>query len=142
MTTTPLRTHLTNATKAGTPVNTARVQAVIDTLRGAAPKIRSVLVARNDGLLLVQTAVEGDATRMAAMASTALSLNKRITETMGAGPLTETSITGENGLVLLYAAGPRAALAVIAEPKANMAIINLKARVAAQTIAAEFGAAH
>ena len=142
MTTTPLRTHLTNATKAGTPVNTARVQAVIDTLRGAAPKIRSVLVARNDGLLLVQTAVEGDATRMAAMASTALSLNKRITETMGAGSLTETSITGENGLVLLYAAGPRAALAVIAETKANMAMINLKARVAAQTIAAEFGAAH
>ena len=142
MTTTPLRTPLTTAPKAGTPVNTARIQAVIETLRGAAPKIRSVLVARNDGLLLVQTAVEGDATRMAAMASTALSLNKRITETMGAGSLTETSITGENGLVLLYAAGPRAALAVIAETKANMAMINLKARVAAQTIAAEFGAAH
>ena len=138
MTTTPLRTHLTNATKAGVPVNTARVQAVIDTLREAAPKIRSVLVARNDGLLLVQTAVEGDATRMAAMASTALSLNKRITETMGAGPLTETSITGENGLVLLYAAGPRAALAVIADTKANMALINLKARIAAQTISGEF----
>ncbi len=142
MTTTPLRTPLMSAIKAGTAVNTARVQAVIDTLREAAPKIRSVLVARNDGLLLVQTAVEGDATRMAAMASTALSLNKRITETMGAGSLTETSITGENGLVLLYAAGPRAALAVIAETKANMAMINLKARVAAQTIAAEFGAAH
>lgn len=126
---------------AAAPVNTARIQAVIDALREAAPKIRSVLVARNDGLLLVQTAVEGDATRMAAMASTALSLNKRITETMGAGSLTETSITGENGLVLLYAAGPRAALAVIAETKANMAMINLKARTAAQTIAAEFGAA-
>ena len=142
MTTIPVKTSLTTAAKAGAPVNTARVQAVIDALRGAAPKIRSVLVARNDGLLLVQTAVEGDATRMAAMASTALSLNKRITETMGAGSLTETSITGENGLVLLYAAGPRAALAVIAETKANMAMINLKARVAAQTIAAEFGAAH
>ncbi len=142
MTTMPTKTSLTTAAKATTPVNTVRIQTVIDTLRGAAPKIRSVLVARNDGLLLVQTAVEGDGTRMAAMASTALSLNKRITETMGAGSLTETSITGENGLVLLYAAGPRAALAVIAEPKANMAMINLKARVAAQTIAAEFGAAH
>ena len=75
---------------------------------------------------------------MAAMASTALSLNKRITETMGAGSLTETSITGENGLVLLYAAGPRAALAVIADTKANMAMINLKARIAAQTISSEF----
>lgn len=141
MTTLPAKIPPATVAKAGAPVNTARVQAVIDALRGAAPKIRSVLVARNDGLLLVQTAVEGDATRMAAMASTALSLNKRITETMGAGSLTETSITGENGLVLLYAAGPRAALAVIAETKANMAMINLKARVAAQTIAAEFGAA-
>ena len=133
MTTIPVKTSLTTAAKAGAPVNTARVQAVIDALRGAAPKIRSVLVARNDGLLLVQTAVEGDGTRMAAMASTALSLNTRITETMGAGSLTETSITGEHGLVLLYAAGPRAALAVIAEPKANMAMTNFAPEHASAT---------
>ena len=120
-------------------IDTSRVLGVIETLREAAPRIRSVLVARNDGLLLVQTAAEGDATRMAAMASTAVSLNKRITSTMGAGELTETSIVGTEGLILLHAAGPRAVLAVIAETKANIAMINLKARLAAQTIAGEFG---
>lgn len=124
-----------------TTVDTTRIQTTIESLRGAVPKIRSVLVARNDGLLLVQTSVEGDATRMAAMASTAVSLNKRITTTMGAGELTETSITASDGLVLLYAAGPRAVLAVIAEIKANIAMINLKARIAAGTIADEFGSA-
>ena len=59
---------------------------------------------------------------------------------MGAGELTETSITADGGLVLLYAAGPRAVLAVIAETKANMAMINFKARVAAGEVAAAFAA--
>lgn len=122
-----------------TTIDTSRILDVIETLRSAVPRIRSVLVARNDGLLLVQTSAEGDAMRMAAMASTAVSLNKRITSTMGAGELTETSITGTEGLIILHAAGPRAVLAVIAETKANLAMINLKARLAAQVISSEFG---
>ena len=116
------------------------IQEIVDALRLAAPRIQSVIVARNDGLPLVQTASQGDPTRMAAMASTAVSLNKRIITTIEAGELTETSISGTEGQILLYAAGPRAVLAIIAESKANIALINHKARVAAQAIAREFAA--
>lgn len=106
----------------------------------AVPRIKTIIVARNDGLPLVQTASPGDPARMAAMASTAVSLNKRIITTIEAGELTETSISGTEGQILLYAAGPRAVLAIIAESKANIALINHKARVAAQKIASEFAA--
>ncbi len=121
-------------------VDIKNLQEIIDALRESVPKVKSVIVARNDGLSLVQTANQGDPARMAAMASTAVSLNKRIITTIEAGELTETSISGTQGQILLYAAGPRAVLAVIAENKANVALINLKARVAARTIAREFAA--
>ena len=127
----------TNGQKTPSAVDLGRVQEIIDRLNVAVPKILSVLVARNDGLPLVQTS-EGEATRMAAMTSTAVSLNKRIVSVMGAGELTETSISGTDGQILLYTAGPRAVLAVITETKANIALINHKARAAAQEVAGEF----
>lgn len=114
------------------------LQEIIEELRTAVPKVRSIIVARNDGLPLVQTATQDDPTRMAAMTSTAVSLNKRIVSTIEAGELTETSISGTNGQILLYAAGPKAVLAIIADSKANTALINHKARVAAQQIAQAF----
>lgn len=125
---------------ASAAVNLENLQEIIEELRLAAPKVRSVIVARNDGLPLVQTATQDDATRMAAMTSTAVSLNKRIISAIEAGELTETSISGTGGQILLYAAGVRAVLAIIADSKANTALINHKARVAAQRIASEFSA--
>lgn len=121
-----------------TTINLQRLETIIEELRVAVPKVRSVIVARNDGLPLVQTSAQSDATRMAAMSSTAVSLNKRIIATIEAGELTETSISGTNGQILLFAAGPKAVLAIITESRANVALINHKARVAARTIADEF----
>ena len=118
-----------------------QIQEIIDRLSVAVPKVRGILVARNDGLPLVQTSVQDEATRMAAMTSTAVSLNKRIISIMGAGDLTETSISGTDGQILLYTAGPRAVLAVITESKANVALINHKARLTAKEIAQKFGEA-
>ncbi len=118
-----------------------QIQEIIDRLSAVVPKVRGILVARNDGLPLVQTSVQDEAIRMAAMTSTAVSLNKRIISIMGAGDLTETSISGTDGQILLYTAGPRAVLAVITESKANVALINHKARLTAKEIAQKFGEA-
>lgn len=107
---------------------------IIETLRHGLPKVRSVIVARNDGLPLVQTVTQGDATRIAAMTASAIGLNKRIIATIEAGDLTETSLSGTQGQILLYAAGPRAVLAIIADGKANVAMIHHKARQAANEI--------
>ncbi len=121
-------------------VDLERVKEVIDRLSVAAPRISGVLVARSDGLPLVQTVTQSDATRMAAMTSTAVALSKRIVSAMNAGELTETSILSTDGQILLYAAEPRAVLAVITETKANVALVNHKARAAAREIAGEFSA--
>lgn len=118
-----------------TEVDLEAIRKVIRQLQVELPKVRSVIVARNDGLPLVQTVSRGDATKVAAMTATAISLNKRIINTIEAGDLTETSISGSTGQILLYAAGPRAVLALTADSKANVAMINHKARLAAQAIA-------
>ena len=114
------------------------LETIIERLRGTLPKVRSVVVARNDGLPLVQTMSQGDVTKVAAMTATAISLNKRIINIIEAGDLMETSISGSEGQILLYAAGPRAVLALTADSKANVAMINHKARIAAQAIADAF----
>ena len=110
------------------------VKAIIENLQATLPKVRSVIVARNDGLPMVQTEGRGDATKVAAMTATAISLNKRIINIIEAGQLTETSISGSDGQIMLYAAGPHAVLALTADSKANVAMINHKARLAAQLI--------
>lgn len=129
-----------NEKKLQADVDLGRIKEVIDRLSVAVPKILSVLVSRNDGLSLIHTSAQSEATRMAAMTSTAVSLNKRIISVMNAGELTETSIFGTDGQILLYTAGPRAVLAVMTETKANVALINHKARAAAREIADEFSA--
>ena len=119
-------------------VDLAALKTIIEQLQLALPKVRSVIVARNDGLPLVQTVSQGDATKVAAMTATAISLNKRIINIANAGDLTETTISGSEGQILLYAAGPRAVLALTADSKANVAMINHKSRIAAQAIADTF----
>ena len=122
-------------------VDLAALEAIIEQLRLALPGVRSVLVTRNDGLPLVQTMSRVDATKVAAMTATAISLNKRITATVDAGDLTETSISGSQGQILLYAAGSQAVLALTADSGANVAMINLKARRAVRAITDAFAAA-
>ena len=115
-------------------VDLAALQKIIEQLQLVLPGVRSVLITRSDGLPLVKTVGQADVTKVAAMTATAVSLNKRIMSTVNAGDLTETSISGSQGQVLLYAAGP-AVLALSADSKANVAMINLKARRAARAIA-------
>ena len=119
-------------------VDLAALRTIIEQLQLALPQVRSVLVTRSDGLPLVKTASQVDAAKVAAMAATSISLNKRIISTMDAGDLTETSISGSQGQILLYAAGPRAVLALTAQSRANVAMINFKARPAARAIADAF----
>ena len=119
-------------------VDLAALETTIEQLQLALPQVRSVLVTRNDGMPLVKTMSQTDATKVAAMTATAISLNKRIIATANAGDLTEASISGSQGQILLYAAGPRAILVLSAGSKANIAMINYKARRAAQAIADAF----
>ena len=108
-------------------------------LRSALPDSRGAMVASTDGMIIAHSMTGGDANRMAAMVATALGLGKRMCETFGAGQLSETSVSGDQGLVFIYAAGTKGVLAVLAPSGGNVGLLHLEARSAAQRIATVLG---
>lgn len=112
------------------------LQQAITALRTAIPELRGVLVASVDGLPMAHSlSGSEDANRIAAMAATALGLGKRISDTLHAGELTETSVSGVDGHVFVYAAGNKGVLVVIAPASANTGLIHLEARETAKLVA-------
>jgi uncharacterized protein len=112
------------------------LQQSLAALRNAIPEIRGVLIASTDGLPMAQNlSGSEDPNRVAAMAATALGLGKRISDTLNAGALTETTVSGTSGQIFLYAAGNKGVLVVVAAAGANVGLINLEARDAVRNIA-------
>lgn len=121
---------MTAGSKQETLINT------LQTLRSSLPELRGALVATVDGLPIAQTFADGtDANRVAAMAATALGLGKRINDTLGAGELSEMSVTGLDGQVFVYATGKKGVLAVVTPPGMNLGLLHMEARDAARTVA-------
>ncbi len=112
-----------------------KLQQTIEDLRAALPDLTGAMIASSDGLSMAESISKGDGTRVAAMTATALGLGKRIADTIDAGELTETTVTGENGRMFVYAAGKKGVLAVMTNGTANVGLINLEARSAAEQIA-------
>lgn len=106
----------------------------LNDLRSSIPEIRGVLVASTDGMVVASNVSGGDTNRMAAMVATALGLGKKICETFGGGDLNETSVTGINGQVYIYSAGPKGVLASIVAAGANVGLLHLECRDKAKTI--------
>ena len=63
-----------------------------------------------------------------------LGLGRRISESMATGGLSEVSIRGDDGVLFVYAAGPKAVLAVIGPMGSNAGLIHLEARGIAKEI--------
>lgn len=116
-----------------------QVQTVLGELRSAIPEIKGALIASSDGLAIAHDVSTGDPNRMAAMVATALGLGRRIAETFGAGTMSETSVAGDTGQVFVYSAGTKGVLAVVAPAQANVGMIHIEARSAAQKIAGILG---
>ena len=113
------------------------LQQAIIALRTAIPELRGVLIASVDGLPMAHSLSGAeDANRIAAMAATALGLGKRISDTLHTGELTETSVSGVDGHVFVYAAGSKGVLVVIGPASANTGLIHLEARETAKLVTA------
>jgi predicted regulator of Ras-like GTPase activity (Roadblock/LC7/MglB family) len=118
------------------------LQKQIDALRAAIPELRGVLVASSEGLPVAHsisggadpTRVAAMAERIAAMAGASVNLGKRVSESLSVGALIEISVTGSEGQIFLYAAGPKAVLAVIAPKAGNAGLIHLEARGTAKDV--------
>lgn len=112
-----------------------RIQQGIDQLRMAIPDLHGVLLATSEGMPLVYSLGENnDPGRLAALAAAVTSLGRRVTEALASGTCQEVSVLGSEGQMLLYAAGPKAVLAVLGPAHLNHALVQLAARNAAQQI--------
>lgn len=101
----------------------------------AVPDLQGVLLATSEGMPLVHSMGEkDDPGRVAALAAAVTSLGRRVTEAMASGACQEVSVRGSEGQMWLYAAGPKAVLAVLGPATLNPALVQLAARNAAQQI--------
>lgn len=107
---------------------------IISELRSAISELRDVLIASTDGLAISHSLTAGDPNRVAAMAAATLGVGKRISSTLELGDLRETTVKSSDGQVFLYAIGDKGVLVLIAQAEANVGLINIEARDAAQRI--------
>jgi uncharacterized protein len=98
----------------------------LETLRNSIPELRGVLLASIEGLPVAHSLSNGtDPNRVAAMAAAASGLGRRISESMATGALSEVSIRGDDGVLFVYSAGPKAVLAVMGPMGSNAGLIHL-----------------
>jgi predicted regulator of Ras-like GTPase activity (Roadblock/LC7/MglB family) len=110
--------------------------AVLRELRDKVPKLNGSLVASKDGFLIACDLPDGiEADGMAAITATGLSLSDCVAGTASEGEFEEVVIRNGGGHVVIYAAGPSAALAVLAAPDVSVGRLHLEARPAARAIA-------
>lgn len=110
------------------------LQSALRQLRQAAPELSGAIIATTDGLSLATDLSESEAARAAAMAATALGLGKRIAQATALGAFDEVVVRGQQGYLMVYAAGEKGVLAVTAPAGANLGLIHLEARQFAQQI--------
>src|ERR1700682_3949214 len=105
----------------------------LETLRNTIPELSGVLLASREELPAAHSPSNGaDPNRIAAMAAAASGLGRRISESMATGGLLEVSIRGEDGILFVYSAGPKAVLCVMGPMSANAGVIPLEARTPAK----------
>lgn len=108
-------------------------QAILD-LRRASRDVTGVTVASSDGLPLAHDLPPEHNLQTAAMAATAVGLSRRIVETFGHGAFEEAVVRGQDGYLVVYSAGPRGVLAVLATGEANLGLLHHVARRTASRV--------
>lgn len=106
-------------------------------LRSSIPDVEASAVVSADGLIIASdlpASLEED--RIAAMSAAMLSLGDRIASELLRGVLDQIYIHGENGYVVLTAAGEEAVLTVLARREAKLGLILYDMKKAAADIAA------
>jgi predicted regulator of Ras-like GTPase activity (Roadblock/LC7/MglB family) len=122
--------------------NLEAFQKNIETLRGAIPELRAVLIGSTEGLPIAHwiaggadpTRVAAMADRISAMAAAAMNLGRRVSDSLSLGALIEISVTGAEGQIFVYCAGTKGVLAVIAPKGGNAGLVHFEARQVAKDV--------
>ncbi|WP_182881460.1 roadblock/LC7 domain-containing protein [Microbispora sp. H10949] len=119
-------------------------------LRERAPEITGALTCTVDGMLVTTDLSTGTGTgagtgtgtgteQTAALTSALLSLSRKMTDLAQIGRLEETLVSAAQGHTACYTAGPTLVLTVLAGPGANLGLLRIEGRRAADRIAAIAG---
>ena len=96
----------------------------LDELMREDPDIQAAALVSLDGFTMASALPTGmQADRVGAMSAAILGLGERAAAELGRGHLSQVFIEGENGYVLLVAAGGRAVLTAMAEPSAKLGLV-------------------
>ncbi|PQJ26944.1 hypothetical protein BSZ35_18650 [Salinibacter sp. 10B] len=110
------------------------IESTLGTLESEVPSVIGTVIASQDGFVITDTLQGEDAEEIAAMVATTTGVSERMSSTLSAGEVEETSIKGTERSVFLYRAGEEAVLAVVAGADANVGMINLQARRATDEV--------
>ena len=117
----------------------SRVQELTDLLKNleaTTPDIEASAVVSVDGLMIASALpqdVEED--RVAAMSAAMLSLGERTAKELARGNLSQVYVKGQNGYVLLMAAGENAVLTTLAREGAKLGLVFLDMKRTADNVA-------
>jgi predicted regulator of Ras-like GTPase activity (Roadblock/LC7/MglB family) len=122
------------------PSREERLAASLDLLMENNQEILAAALVSLDGFTMAAALPEGmEDDRVGAMSAAILGLGERAAAELGRGALTQVFIEGENGYVMLIAAGDRAVLTCIADIEAKLGLVLYDMREAAETIAEILG---
>lgn len=117
-----------------------RLAAVLDSLIQGDPDIQAAALVSLDGFTMASALPPGmQSDRVGAMSAAILGLGERAAAELGRGHLSQVFIEGEDGYVLLVAAGSRAVLTVMASAQAKLGLVLYDMKTAAAQVAEILG---
>ena len=107
----------------------------LDELMHESADIQAAALVSLDGFTMASALPAGmQADRVGAMSAAILGLGERAAAELGRGHLSQVFIEGDNGYVLLIAAGSRAVLTAMADPSAKLGLVLYDMKSAAERI--------
>src|SRR5512137_2208517 len=109
-------------------------------LQASSPDIEASAIVSVDGLTIASALPQGvEEDRVSAMSAAMLSLGERIAGELGRGNLEQVYIRGAGGFVLVTAVGEEAVLTALARENAELGLVFLELRRAAEHLARVVG---
>ncbi len=117
-------------------MRTDQFQNILADLNGSTSDIEASALISVDGLMMSSAMPQGmDEDRVGAMSAALLALGERTARELARGTLERVLVQGEDGYVIMSAAGPEAVLTVLARGNARLGLVFLDIKRAASALA-------
>lgn len=112
---------------------TQQLKDVLDNVKTEFPEADITIVA-SDGTVFASSVAGSDATKIGAMIATIVGLSRRACQALKRGEATEALLKGSEGFIAIYPAGTKANLGLTIKSEANLGMLNMVGREAAEKI--------